>query len=392
MENITIRKKHRSYNDLTSLSDSSEAETSLNLSHNSTIKSLPNTYSENEEICHLKTIISQLKLDLEGAHMEIEHLSLENSDLNNQLTKYKKKLDLLKQIGVSENLCKTPISQEKRLQKRKISKPATSNQNYTLDTKPDPINCNKQLHYNENTPNINVITNRAIPSKETNIVNNVEQNNNANNTSAVQIQQNVIKKHKVIVLSDHRSIKYHTILQDLLGSTYDVFCFSKPGACLSNIVTTLSQEIANLSKQDFIVLLGGTHDKNPYELKMSLGKWLKSIPNATVLICQTPYNKYLNERKLNYEIKYECNMNKNAIYIDMCYDISIPTKNDFFHNICTRVLKEILHVKYKQDYETYVKDQILKKQSKERNAQKSKITFYFKNIQNQEEERRFFRS
>lgn len=128
MDYITFRKKTKSQNDLSCLSEDSEEETSFNCSHfNNSITSLPNICSKNGEVNELKRYIKQLKLDLEGAHAEIENLTLENSDLKNKLSQYIEKLNLYKQLGVSENLCKSPKHQEKQLRSQKNKKLKSEN-------------------------------------------------------------------------------------------------------------------------------------------------------------------------------------------------------------------------------------------------------------------------
>lgn len=393
MDNITVRKKITSCDNLSCISDDFNDESFLSPNHqqNSTIKSLPNIYTVNEEIDELNKHIRQLTSQLDSAHVEIENLSLENSELKNQLSICMEKLNLYKKIGVSENVCKTPKNQVKvthTSQKKRSSKSKQKRKNLIQSKinikNPDEPCCSKTLHYdNEKITNCKPSTISSQNNKKK-IISNYS-NTLKNHTVKTPSVMGLKPKHKVLIFCDYRGIRLQNILQQLLGPLYEVLCFSKPGAIMENIISTLPDEVKKLTEQDYIILIGGSYDKNPYELSTNLDNFFKATTHTNILVCQVFFNRYLNEGKLNYEVKFLCSKNEYTTYIDMGYDYEKYTKTDYFNNICQRVLKEILHIKYKLDYKGYVQQQIKINKTKSTIAEKNKITYYFKNnIQSQE--------
>lgn len=369
--NITLRKK-RNYNscdDLSCTKDDFSVELSSQDSHSSSTKSLPNASTDNEEIRQLKYRIEQLTYELDGAHGEIENLMLENSELKNHLTQCRKTIEIYKQIGVSEKIYKTPINlnpQASSSLKRKRS---------------------KSQHYTNRTSNSKIIKNttETICAKKLNYEENAEDNITKNDPTEEKYEyihlqnQESNKNHKVLIISDQPNSDIQKILQTLLGNKYDVFCFSKPGANMKNLTLTLLKEVKLLTKNDFIILKGGMYDSKPNELKTNLHNWLQYTQNTNVIVCETPYNKNLNEKKLNYEIRYICKTN-NTLFMDMGYEFLIPSRKNHSKYICQMLLKEILHIGYKIEFENYNKKQIARQLNKRFTIQKEKITYYFKSL------------
>lgn len=81
--------------------------------------------------------------------------------------------------------------------------------------------------------------------------------------------------------------------------------------------------------------------------------WLKSVNNTNVIIGEVPFNRYLNEKKLNYVLRFTCNRFQNAAFADMNYSQSRPYYNHFSLHVTRILLREILHIKYKNDKANY---------------------------------------
>lgn len=78
--------------------------------------------------------------------------------------------------------------------------------------------------------------------------------------------------------------------------------------------------------------MGGVNDVNPYEFKLNLYKFITTFENTNVIVCEVPYNNYLNELKLNYEIRNICGRHSNSTYCDMNFN-HFYQKNHIIHII-----------------------------------------------------------
>lgn len=362
-ENITFRKLRRTG----SLQNISHSSSSL---LDDTIVSLPNvSMNESQTIIELNETIRKLSLELQTANEEIDNLNLENTQLKSDLDKCNKIISTYKKLQFNTSKIITPKSSRKR----KNHSTPNKNSSVILASKNKDLN-EVELNTQKNT--INMVDDITTPSKLT-------------------VQNN--ETHKVLIITDQRGYEIQKVLQTLLGSRFKVFCFSKPGANMTNLVSTLPQEMDTLTKDDFVILLGGQFDNNPNELKISLQNWIYRTNKPNILICQTPYNKHLNEEKLNYEVKHICTMFPNSLFVDMRYESYVPNKRRISKHISQTILKDILHLKYKMEYQIYTKKQIANQLNKRVSMDKTKITYYFKSDKNinrdsvNHEQNRFFR-
>lgn len=161
-----------------------------------------------------------------------------------------------------------------------------------------------------------------------------------------------IQKSKVIIIADNQGLQLRKNLQNLLGSSYHVTSFVKPNA-LGNVVEALKSDILSLSMSDYVILLGGVHDRNPHDFKFKFNLWLSTVSNTNVIVCEIPSNKYLNVRKLNYHLQFICSKYNNSIYLDLNYSRNIPRYRYFSINLARTLLKEILRLYYKRKMENY---------------------------------------
>lgn len=81
--------------------------------------------------------------------------------------------------------------------------------------------------------------------------------------------------------------------------------------------------------------------------------WLDRTTNTNVIVSEIPKNKYLNESKLNYEVKMLCQRFDNCMYLNMNYSMQIPLQNFFSTFVSRCILKEVLHICYKNNYNNY---------------------------------------
>lgn len=161
---------------------------------------------------------------------------------------------------------------------------------------------------------------------------------------------------RVIVLADQQGRGVQRTLQKLLNEDmYLVSCLWKSEATLTNILDTPNDDLLTLNKNDHVIIIGGCNDKNPFAFQLSVNKWLHALHNTNIIFCQIPYNANLNVHKLNYELKFACTTAENAHYLDLEYQRYIPKGRYFTVSMCRFVLRQLLHIDYKNNYSTYYK-------------------------------------
>lgn len=375
LSNITIRKcKSRSFANISTIVDEYNL-TDVSSCFNASTHSLPNTsITENEYTKKLQEQINYQKSEIESANEEIENLSLENMELKKSLEQLKKTLSLLKKINISKtmsspiqspslnttpskhilnspnryitqviNLEKYIKSLEKQLEE---SKSLIEKLNDTINN----LQCSIAFPATKNDTNIchKTYVDNALPSSTQTSM--IREKNEKHCVKSVISEKT---RRKVIIIADQQGKGVRRYLQNLIGEDFLVTCLWKPGAKMGDLLSSYKQELQTLTKLDYVILLGGSNDKNPIEFQYNLEKWLNCIINTNILICEIPYNKLLNEKKLNYELRFICNRYKNSFFVDMGFEQFIPYKSFFSTFISRSLLKEILRLEYQQKINAY---------------------------------------
>lgn len=160
---------------------------------------------------------------------------------------------------------------------------------------------------------------------------------------------------KVLILADEQGNKVRELLQDLLSETYKVVCYRKPGATMNTILGNTSNDIVKLTNDDFVIVLGGVNDSNPYDLTQNLHHSLKqTVVHTNVIVCEVPFTRQLRETKLNYELKYACNKYK-FTFLDFNYSKIRPMRSHYAINLARSLLRDILRITNLKAYDDYVK-------------------------------------
>lgn len=372
-ENITFRlQRARSLDNNISNSTINEQESSHLF--DATMQSLPNT-SLNESHTILSETIKKLQCELESAHKEIENLNIENIRLKTDLGESYRVIELYKKVQLFDK--KTPTKSPKSQRKKKGA---------TNKSSPSVPCLSNFIDIAVKSPKISSETDSSnlIKSTDTNlllspITKECSQNNNEKdpeemNEVAPQSQDTVKvtsyieeplnspilneplfeRKRRVLILADDQGYKMQRTLQKLIGEDYDVFCYWKSGARLHDVLSSSITEVNQLDANDFLIILGGIHDNSPDELLFTLRQFFKNKINTNVLVSEVPYNRFLNERKLNYELKFVCSK-VNVDFIDMNYSAFLPRRNSFALFRCQMLLKEILRIDYMMKYKAYCK-------------------------------------
>lgn len=100
--------------------------------------------------------------------------------------------------------------------------------------------------------------------------------------------------------------------------------------------------------------MGGMNDDNPFSIFSSLTVWLNEFSKPNVILCEVPYNKHLNETKLNYEYKLIGSKYYNVTFLDMDFSRYIPTRKHFPLIVSRYLLREILHIGYKSTFNNFI--------------------------------------
>ncbi|CAG9789762.1 unnamed protein product [Diatraea saccharalis] len=270
MDNVTIRKPIKC-NSLNDISDSSMFD--------ATMMSLPdNTLNESQAFLDLNNKIVKLSTDLASAHQEIENLLDENNQLKTNLEHSQKLIGEYKKVQFSS----TPSSvysfgKRKRrcfsseLKGTKLILPLKSPSKEDIIGKSDTNNKYNEDHRKSDSQLYQATASDVKNSENINIPNLKKEESTR----------------RIIIIADQQGKGLYYKLQGLLGSSYKVTSFLKPGAKLCDVLKSCNTEIAKLSSDDYIIVLGGTNDKNPYEFQSNLTLWLNSTKHTNVIVAGT---------------------------------------------------------------------------------------------------------
>lgn len=339
------------------------------------------TTCNSEEIQEMRETINELQSNLASAHCEIDNILSENYALKKQITDCEKRIQHLTLICKSVDKKHSFGSKSKSFNRTKL--------NYSLEgnttEKPEQNNKSRKT-FHEIFDQQKIITtdhtenhSQKLPQTKINKTNftqgnqkgksiiegttssMAEKNHSGSSVSNIHeivqsppegvssIESNY-KKRKVIILADEQGRGVQKILQGLLGAQYHVFCFWKSGAALPDLLSLCKSDLAELTLNDYVIFIGFKNDVSPFVIRYMFTSWLNSIQHTNVIVCETPYNKYLNESKLNHELKFLCSNFKNTVFLDLEYSRFQPMRKYFATLLCRNLLREILRLFYYDNY------------------------------------------
>jgi hypothetical protein len=119
-------------------------------------------------------------------------------------------------------------------------------------------------------------------------------------------KKEVVKK-KIILIGDSHKKGYASQLASLFDKKFVVMGIVMPGARLQNIIKLCEQEVSSLTKDDIVLLWGGSNDVAKNETTKGLNR-LKKLTNmnrnTNILLITVPYRCDLTEFScVNKEIK-----------------------------------------------------------------------------------------
>lgn len=345
MENITLRKPQKctSFEDLSHIN---EEKSSFLL--NSTVKSLPgNDYFNTTETSHLKEKLTSAQSDLESAHEEIGNLNEENYQLRKQIDELSKKVEVLMKLTnqpITSHTPKTthsgtPLNRfRKRLEYRNVavsSTPLSHQLNLEMGT-----TCDTQRSIQMNK---SILVQTATNKKTYNPKDDV--------ATVCPLPTHCHNKKRVHLFSDDEGRGMRPILQRLLGEDFIVTSTLKPNATLDQIMADCESICKNFTKDDYVVILTKSSDKNPLKLQSFFFYNLNLLHFTNVLFGEVCKSMFLNEQKLNNVIRIICNNFEHTTFVDF-RTANINTQNKLHK--CQILLREILRQGYHLNYNRYV--------------------------------------
>ncbi|KAJ2953302.1 hypothetical protein O0L34_g887 [Tuta absoluta] len=279
---------------------------------------------------------------VQTSNADVEELNKKISKLESQL-KINDKLysDLLMENGALKKAvadCELTIQKLTRICKSTTKKPKKDNvtkqgSNSTLKTKKQKL---PELHLSDTVEkNINP-TNKDLTSKSPDVF--------INSTCGSKHINHPETKSKILILADEQGQGLQHALQKLMGSRFEVCCIWKSGADFGEVIETCKSEIRNLLRTDYLIVLAGLNDSNPFILKMTLLKWLNLVCNTNVIICGLPSNAMLRCSTINYEIKLVCEAFNHCSYLRMNYKLSKIGSKYFTSDLSFAIAREIVHL------------------------------------------------
>lgn len=309
-QNITFRKLKLTKS--TSIHNISESSTMFD----TTAISLPEALNESQTIIELNQKIEDLTSELQSANHEIENLNNENLQLKQDIDKCHKVINMYKKLNLSDQN-NTPITAKQT--KKKKSSSTTTPIRFSTPIPTTPV----QSQAPANSSNVscelidNIDSNKAAATPDKIPLNTEEKSPSAMyqsptidkklilNTNRSEIEyvkrkhskeehcemsnQKCYEKRKILIIADQRGRGLRMILQNLVGTKYVVSCFMKPFARMAEILHC--PEINTLNANDYIIILGGMNDVNPYEFQWHLTNFFQNAKLPNILVSEIPFNK-----------------------------------------------------------------------------------------------------
>lgn len=383
--NITIRKKIRRSSSESNIEILANSSDDLLLHSTFLDSTIISTHSERQISINqeLKEELESVRQKLRSADIEIDNLSSENNKLKLTIQEQLRQIELLKNVTKESTTAKTCVTpRSKQLTEIKPRTPTTSHihltKNASLTVIDTPIKEKRLLHSN-NKPQTNrdrKATNQqgtlhdsadSILANNKNCVPDKNKQEKSSHGTAAEITQNT-PKHQVLILADNQGQHVRKRLQTLLGSEYHVMSFVKPNASLEHVTSPMKAEIMNLTMNDYVILIAGSNDKNPYKFSSYLNAWLSSITNTNVIISEIAKNYFLHKNKLNYNLKLQCYKYNNVSYADMNFSGTHLYYKIFPIHIARNLLREILRISYQKRMRDYITNNNINKKVSVRNA------------------------
>ncbi|KAJ2938897.1 hypothetical protein O0L34_g17707 [Tuta absoluta] len=292
----------------------------------------------NEEIMILKQDVADLKCQLLAAETLVENITLEKMSLEKIIVEQSRKIKDLLYICSS-----TPRKSENNPNKTKKRKRGKSRKGNKANKE------NDYSIFSTNITNINQDKSEQMETQREKSENNNNKRNSTYEESSFVYNHSTAsdpstRRKRIFIVADQQGRGLQRALEKLMSSEYEICCFWKNQANLTDVLNTCKTEIESLTMHDFIVVVGGVNDRNPAELKYHLLKWLNSIVNTNIVICGLPYNANMHNANVNYDMKMICLGFRHSTFVRMNYNKSFLGSKWFTQNVSFSIYREILHL------------------------------------------------
>lgn len=335
-------------------------------------QSLPGVVESGEQLGELRERNSNLCIQLDIANTEIENLSLEIASLKKQLAEKNMKIELYKAVGLDEtkNSHKLyPKFYSPQYRNIQVGYPRTSPIEFTRRavTHMDPnghnnttlraesaadVESRKLLHSRPDSPLGETPVFRATDELASIRPDAYKKTSNTRISSKSTTQPS--QKRRVLIISDEQGRGICQLLQGLLGEEFRVQSVIKPYATMDQVLESCSLLCKGYGKNDYIVILGGSNDKDPIRLKSLLYYNLSLLVNMNVILCNVSTNANLNEDKINSTFRHLCSRFTHTTFLDV-------SDSECSHRMrlnklyaCRVLLREICRIHHTQKYWDYI--------------------------------------
>jgi hypothetical protein len=139
------------------------------------------------------------------------------------------------------------------------------------------------------------------------------------------------KKHRIIVIGDSHARGCAAEIQSNLDEDFEVQGFMNPGTGLNTTITSAKRDIQQLSKQDVVVIWGGSKDVRKNETKQGIN-WIQSFvetnKHTSIILMEVPHRYDLIEdscvnkevEKFNSIIRKHMKVHENALVMKVNLD------------------------------------------------------------------------
>lgn len=298
-ENITVRRQRsKSTTELTNLSQNSSNNSTLD----GTANSLPNiTDDESDEILELKRRIDELESKLLVAHEEINHLSLENTELKTTLHNLDNKHQLfMRATKKITSEIGTPTKNKQLLTPRKkgsnTSTTVTPNRLETTQIAPKdpPIQCiNQSVEISQASTNNSSRKSMEMPK-------------------STEIQ---VERRKLCIISSNKTNKILQIAENTVQN-FQICHYLTPNCSIKQLINNLGSKLENYSINDYCVIMIGADDfsktNNYFNLIVYIREMLKPITHTNIILCLPTYRYHEYSMMYNWRVETFNNM----LYMD----------------------------------------------------------------------------
>jgi hypothetical protein len=221
-------------------------------------------------------------------------------------------------ILYDENFEKKDLDQMQRNTTTSASRDITNDDQHNINGKKDVNEWrtvrdskkrNNSVYNSTDQPQqIPTIVNRfAILSETTSYCIQQKQIKTINYVPKTRNKTETVAKNKIILIGDSHIKGYSSLLSNQLDKKFEVMGMALPGARLQSIVQLCEQEVSSLTKDDIIILWGGSNDISKNDTNFGL-KHLKNFTNknkdTNILLVAAPHRYDLMETScVNEEVK-----------------------------------------------------------------------------------------